>query len=213
METEELRLAFIGFGSANRALARLLLEKSERPADDPRRHLRAGTRLVPWRATCLATRTRGRVVAASPQQSIDLAAALRRVEAGGRLDRSLVVGERSETALAPRLPERVAKTCDFDACATADLVALLGEHRIANVVVEAIPSNPRGRGEPALSIVRTALSSKMHVVSANKTSLAHRTPDGEEVYWKLQQIARANGVRYYHESAVSAMQKSLACLS
>ena len=42
---KELRLAFIGFGSANQALARMLLEKSE-PLGDQKRYLRIGKRLV-----------------------------------------------------------------------------------------------------------------------------------------------------------------------
>ena len=43
---KELRLAFIGFGSANQALARMLLEKSEPGGCDQKRYLRIGKRLV-----------------------------------------------------------------------------------------------------------------------------------------------------------------------
>ena len=67
--------------------------------------------------------------------------------------------------------------------------------------MEAIPSNPRGDGEPAISFVSKALASKLHVASANKSSLAHCRND-EETYWKLQRLARQNDVLYKHESAV-----------
>ena len=60
MMMDELRIAIIGFGSANRALARMLLDKSESPTTNPdsplydnRLRLRIGARLVPWRIVCI----------------------------------------------------------------------------------------------------------------------------------------------------------------
>lgn len=84
---------------------------------------------------------------------------------------------------------------------TINLLGILGKTRVANVVVEAIPSNPKGDGEPVLSFLSKALRSEMHVVSANKSPLAHRS-ETEETYWALQRLARQNNVLYKHESAV-----------
>ena len=71
-----------------------------------------------------------------------------------------------------------------------------------NILVEAIPSNPRGDGEPVISIIRSALNNKLNVVSANKTPLAHRCGDQGEIYWELQRLAAANSVQYLHESSL-----------
>ena len=71
-----------------------------------------------------------------------------------------------------------------------------------NILVEAIPSNPRGDGEPVISIIRSALNNKLNVVSANKTPLAHRSGDQGEIYWELQRLAAANSVQYLHESSL-----------
>ncbi|KAL3815724.1 hypothetical protein ACHAXA_004926 [Cyclostephanos tholiformis] len=89
---------------------------------------------------------------------------------------------------------------------------------VANIVVEAISSDTKGGGEPAISYIRGALAAGMHVVSANKGPLMMRhrrhrgtaTPadgedDGEgveEVYWELQRLASTNNVTYQHESSV-----------
>lgn len=72
----------------------------------------------------------------------------------------------------------------------------------ANILVEAIPSNPRGDGEPVISIIRSALNNKLNVVSANKTPLAHRCGDRGEIYWELRRLAAANSVQYLHESSL-----------
>ena len=93
---------------------------------------------------------------------------------------------------------------------TLQLISQLGQSNTSNIVVEAIPSNTKGDGEPAISFITMALQSKMHVVSANKVPLAHTRSYGakvgrggvEETYWKLQQLAQSNNVTYQHESAV-----------
>mmetsp|Transcript_22081 Transcript_22081/g.53475 ORF Transcript_22081/g.53475 Transcript_22081/m.53475 type:complete len:486 (-) Transcript_22081:162-1619(-) len=247
---EELRIAFLGFGSANRALARMLLEKSEsEPPSDrspARRFLRVpiseagsssssgggegGTRSVPWRVVCIVTRRHGRVCVPTTaaaaagggpihdidddeqRWSIDLETALRLVESGRALDRSVL--SRGRVA---RGDDKVGGSNDdggdienYDAIADAStdadrtlaLLARLGRTRAANIVAEAIPSDVKGDGEPAISFIAEALRSRMHVVSANKSPLAHRGSDGEETYWKLRRLARDKLVMYEHESAV-----------
>ena len=251
---DELRIALLGFGSANRALARMLLEKSEimpppPPPDHPddrerlpqakTRHRRAlripvagpssgrdgggdATRLVPWRIVCIVTRRHGRAcvplsddVAAEEDAEevweIDAEAALRLVESGRTLDGSVVVarcrgrpGRGREVGIEPPACRGGGVVADdrTGVDETLRLLDLLGRRGAANVVAEAIPSDPKGDGEPAISFIERALRRGMHVCSANKGPLAHRNDDGEETYWKLQGHARDNGVSYQHESSV-----------
>ncbi|KAL3763451.1 hypothetical protein ACHAW5_002703 [Stephanodiscus triporus] len=252
---EELRIAFLGFGSANRALVRMLLEKSEPsppPEDDPdrcaRRVLRipiaagpsaggdgaaAAARTVPWRIVCIVTRRHGRACVplddgatdAGGRCEVDAEAALRRVESGRILDGSVVVVDYRHRRRGGAIGVGVdaadregaivvaddARTTDADDDETLRLIDLLGRRRpnaipgrptIANIVVEAIPSDPRRDGEPASSFIARALMSGMHVCSANKGPLAHRRDDGEETYWKLQRLARECNATYQHESSV-----------
>jgi len=53
-----------------------------------------------------------------------------------------------------------------------------------------------------MSFITKALNAGMHVVSANKTSLAHCTANNGEAYWKLQRLARDKKVMHRHELAV-----------
>ncbi|KAL9189269.1 hypothetical protein ACHAXT_011759 [Thalassiosira profunda] len=204
---EELRLAFLGFGSANRALARMLLDKSEL-SSDRQRCLRVGARLIPFRVVCIVRR-HGRVCvpltgAHKGECEIDLERALQQIEHrtaswpfGIMLDGSLVM---HSARPAERVEDTIADTLT-DAEYTTSLIHRLGSTGAANILVEAIPSDPKGDGEPAISYIAQALRSKMQVVSANKSPLAH-CKDGKETYWYLQQLARDNGVTYQHESAV-----------
>ncbi|KAL7553098.1 hypothetical protein ACHAWF_018745 [Thalassiosira exigua] len=212
---DELRLVLLGFGSANRTLARMLLEKSEPPCRSRspqrrrRRRLRvpvgAGggdeTRTVPWRVVAIVTRRHGRVVV-GPELSheVDLERALELVESGNALD---------GTALVPidgAATDRSGRPGSFSDALTSpddtiDLLGRLGRSETANVVAEAIPSDLKGDGEPAVSFLEAALKAKLHVASANKSPLAHRGRGGE-TYWKLRRLARENGAEYLHESAV-----------
>ena len=210
---EELRLAFIGFGSANRALARMLLEKSESPdADSHQRYLRinsnngssddGSTRLVPWRVVCILTRRHGRVACMGlpdvNHSEVDLEMALRCVESGGTLDRHSILEKED---FLPNLVEYNIADTHTDTERTLQLITDLGENETSNIVVEAIPTNPFD-GEPVISFISQALKSGLHVVSANKSPLAHCNNNGEETYWQLQQLAASNDVMYKHESSV-----------
>ncbi len=129
---------------------------------------------------------------------VDLEMALRCVESGGTLDRHSVLIEKED--FLPNLVEYNVADTLTDTERTLQLITTLGDNETANIVVEAIPSNPFD-GEPAISFISQALQSKMHVVSANKSPLAHCN-NGEETYWQLQQLAANNGVKYKHESSV-----------
>ena len=197
---DEIRLAFLGFGSANRALARMLIDKSRSgpggESDDPRLHLsipvghHGHTRLVPWRVVLIVTRRHGILApplgdSADGHWDIDLTSVLDRVESGNTID-CLPFSSMDE--------EELSRTTNFH----------LGKRGkdSPNILVEAIPSNPRGDGEPVISIIRSALNNKLNVVSANKTPLAHRSGDQGEIYWELQRLAAANSVQYLHESSL-----------
>ncbi len=64
-----------------------------------------------------------------------------------------------------------------------------------DVLVELSPLSISGRGEPAISHVREALSRGRHVVSANKGPVAW-------AYGELQELAREKGVSFLHEATV-----------
>jgi homoserine dehydrogenase len=98
-------------------------------------------------------------------------------------------------------------TTAIDAESTEETIKLLkdlGETQTANILVEAIPSNPKSNGEPAISFIRTALQAGMHVASANKCPLSHKNSDRNdgETYFELQKIAKNSRKLYLHESAV-----------
>lgn len=111
----------------------------------------------------------GRHGAIASPAGVDLAAALRAVASGYDLARH---------------PHRVA----LDAAAA---VATL-EY---DVLVETSPLSVVGRGEPATSWIRTALSRGRHVVSANKGPVAWS-------YRELAALAEANGSRFLFEATV-----------
>lgn len=182
------------------------------------------TRLVPWRVVCIITRRHGIVhvpLGVDPERmvhEIDLEMALDLVETG-ELNDSIVVQNNGNTA--PSIETQPAAPYSNNSFGggiirnitqmystlshterTTCLINILGCSRSANILAEAVPSNPRGNGEPAMSFVSKALNAGMHVVSANKTSLAHCTATDGEAYWKLQRLAKDNNVLYRHESAV-----------
>lgn len=64
-----------------------------------------------------------------------------------------------------------------------------------DVLVELSTLNIAGKGEPAVSHVRAALSRKRHVVTANKGPAAF-------AYRELSALSQKNGVRFLFESAV-----------
>jgi len=197
---KEIRLVLLGFGSANRTLAQMLLDKSEKD-DSCRQCLRvvasggsSTSELVPWKVVCIITRRHGRVcVPYSSTSEINVEDALERIGADGILDASLV---RNTNEATTSTAHTTATTDD-----TIKLLNELGNTQTANIVVEAIPSNPKSDGEPAISFIRTALQAGMHVASANKCPLTH-TRNDTETYFELQGIAKRNGKIYLHESAV-----------
>ena len=138
---------------------------------------------------------------ANYENEIDLELALQKAEGGEGIDHTIVV---------PKQPPRLFRRGCSDISETTyeedeviDLVTMLCRTKAANIMVEAINSNPRGNGEPVISIIKEALKGGMHVVSANKTPLAHCDDiNFQEVYWELQELAAQNNVKYLHESAV-----------
>jgi len=201
---KEIRLVLLGFGSANCALAQMLLEKSEKD-DSCRQCLRVATsssgsfasELVPWKVVGIITRRHGSICVSfsSPSEEINVKDALDRIRTGGILDAALV---RDTVDTSKAATAAAAATTDDE---TTKLLKELGKTRTANIVVEAIPSNPKTNGEPAISFIRTALQAGMHVASANKCPLAHKQSD-KESYFELQEIAKRKGKLYLHESAV-----------
>ena len=223
MPLDKIRLCFLGFGSANQALARMLIEKSETYGYHNRLRIEGSSYgFVDWTVCCIITKNHGLVCLKGSSYygdtSIDLELALKLIESGGILDNTVVT--------------HCGKKCqdeqyfiDYDSfirdgarfmmdgeTETERIISYVGKNSVANIVVEAIPSNPKGDGEPAISYIKAALKAKMHVVSANKSPLAHCS-DNKETYWVLQNLA--NSIRgknesylcddrmiYKHESAV-----------
>lgn len=75
----------------------------------------------------------------------------------------------------------------------ADSVEFI-HHCGANLLFENIPVN-YATGQPAVDYIRQALELGMHVVSANKGPVVH-------AHRQLTELAHAQGVKYYFESAV-----------
>lgn len=201
----ELRLVLLGFGSANRALVKMLLDKSE--VHKNRTCIRIDqARFIPWKIVCIVTARHGKVCIlaesdAYQNEEVNAEDALKTYERGEMLDDSLIIDADGNSVCKMRHVEDTSGS-DTSKDRTIQLLRNLAKSNKANIVVEAIPSNPRyGCGEPAVSFILEALQAGMHVVSANKGPLAHQQ-NGEEVYWNLQQIASRNNVQYLHESAV-----------
>jgi homoserine dehydrogenase len=130
----ELKLAFIGFGNVARSFARLLNERKAQLASDYD---------IRWRATAIATATRGRLLASA---GIDLEEAAAAIERGDSL--TLLPGaSRADDSMS------VVESCDAD------------------ILFETSPLNPTD-GEPAISYIRRALGRKIHAVTANKGPIA-----------------------------------------
>ena len=215
---QEIRLVFLGFGSVNIALVEMLLDKSE--IHHHRRCLRvqqsAEVEFIPWRIVTIVTGQHGTVCIPTVDNSdtcagtwyeVDARKALRRIASNGMMDKSLVVDHTgADATLASQVQETDTSNVNGPTQQTIQLLRYLAKTKTANIVVEAIPSNPRGGGgEPAVSFIRTSLEKGMHVVSANKGPLAQQQSGAggiEETYWSLQQIASANKVHYFHESSV-----------
>eukprot|EP00659_Diplonema_papillatum_P014206 gene14206-21786_t len=117
---------------------------------------------------CVATKTRGCALSEAP---LDLRALLR-AGPDGRLAGDMPHAE-----------------------GPAGLVALLGKAPYhIDIVIECVPVDYTA-GEPALSILKSALLNGMHAVSANKGPVVHGCK-------QLQAIAAEHGKRYLFESAV-----------
>jgi homoserine dehydrogenase len=130
----ELRLAFIGFGNVARAFARLL---------ESRRQLLHERYDITWRATAIATATRGCVF--SPNINLD--------EAVKRAERGEGLAEMS------------------GATPAADSIEII-ESCAADIIFETSPLSPFD-GEPAATHIRRALARGVNVVTANKGPLAY----------------------------------------
>ncbi len=129
-----VKIAMLGFGRVGRALARLLISKTE--------VLRREYDLT---VTVTGITTHSHGLAIDPA-GLDLAAALRLVEAGEKLDK-LHQGE-----------------------AVGDMRAFI-ESCPADLVMETTWLNPR-TGQPATDYARAALNAGRHVVTANKGPVA-----------------------------------------
>ena len=117
------------------------------------------------------------------------------MESGNMLDYTIISPKRSSIW-------GEADSLLMDQRTTEELISILGQKQCANIVVEAIPSNTKGDGEPAVSFIKAALNNNLHVVSANKSPLAFCNSENKETYWELQSLAQRNSVMYRHESAV-----------
>lgn len=112
---KEIRLAFMGFGSAGQALAKLLLEQEEQIRKE------YGTKVS---VVAIATKTRGNLIDA---WGIDLDKALKNIETSGRFDK--VLGA-SETMTAQEIAEKV----DYDILVElTPLEFSTGKHAIEHV--------------------------------------------------------------------------------
>ncbi|KAL3794583.1 hypothetical protein HJC23_008039 [Cyclotella cryptica] len=229
----EISIVLLGFGSANQAFVEMMLNKSE--TFQHRRCICISncsneTQWIPWRIVSIVTGRHGKVCIPNTGTTenafwceVNAEEAMQRIKSGGMLDDSLLVETDGITCC--RVKDRFDSTIylgeknsapqhqglspdETSTQQTIEMLKALGSTNAANIVVEAIPSNPRseGGGEPAVSFIQTSLEAGMHVVSANKGPLAQQTSSHDEftqeVYWNLQQIASNNKVRYLHESAV-----------
>jgi len=100
------------------------------------------------------------VDSANYENEIDLELALQKAEGGERIDHTIVV---------PKQPPRLFRRGSSDISETTyeddeviDLVTMLCQTKAANIMVEAINSNPRGDGKPVIS--NTASSTCMRVL-------------------------------------------------
>lgn len=89
--------------------------------------------------------------------------------------------------------DRTGRLTGCGARSVADLPSLL-RSTDADVVIEVTPSD-LSTGEPALTHLRTALSARKHVITANKGPLAHAMP-------ALLELARHHGVQFRFSGAV-----------
>lgn len=203
---EEIRIVLLGFGSANRALVEMLCSKSELLGRQRSLRInRSGkSQLIPWRVVSIVTGRHGAVCIPTETDliyEVNLQKALKVYESGRMLDDSLIVDQDGACILSKSDYRESAHHATGGQ--TIELLRTLAASNSANVVIEAIPSNPRnGEGEPAVSFIRAALLAGLHVVSANKGPLAQQLSKHEEVYWNLQHIAAQSNVQYLHESAV-----------
>ena len=148
---------------------------------------------------CIITRRHGRICSSldgNAEYEIDLELALEKMKSGhNMLDYTIISPKRSSIW-------GEADTLLMDQRTTEELITIIGQKQCANIVVEAIPSNTKGDGEPAVSFIKAALNNNLHVVSANKSPLAFCSSENNETYWELQSLALRNSVMYRHESAV-----------
>ncbi|KAL7511847.1 hypothetical protein ACHAXN_008792, partial [Cyclotella atomus] len=175
---EEIRIVLLGFGSANRALVEMLCSKSELLGRQRSLRInRSGkSQLIPWRVVSIVTGRHGAVCIPTETDliyEVNLQKALKVYESGRMLDDSLIVDQDGACILSKSDYRESAHHAT--GVQTIELLRTLAATNSANVVIEAIPSNPRnGEGEPAVSFIRAALLAGLHVVSANKGPLAQQ---------------------------------------
>jgi homoserine dehydrogenase len=169
-EPHVVHIALLGFGSANQAFAKLLLETQSHVLH--RRNLTI-------RCSGIFTRAHG-AVWATQSRCIDLAEALAAAERGANLATTNV--DVWVRRFAP----------DSDATfGTEQTVAALRELRTAgkcDAVLEAIVANYVD-AEPAASFARFALSTGIHYITANKSPVAL-------YYTELVDLAEQNGCKF-----------------
>jgi len=116
-------------------------------------------------------------------RSLNLGSMLEIADVGGDLSECALLGNIS-TEDVYRIP----------GVPTVDQIIHLIQQAKPHIVFEAIPLDPES-GEPASTLIRAALESGAHVMSANK---------GPVIYNRdaLRSIAKSKGLSYRHESAV-----------
>ena len=141
---------------------------------------------------CIITRRHGRICSSldgNAEYEIDLELALEKMKSGhNMLDYTIISPKRSSIWGEAELL--------LNQRTTEELISILGQKQCAYIVVEAISSNTKGDGEPAVSFIKSALNNNLHVVSANKSPLAFCNSENEETYWELQSLAKSNSVMY-----------------
>ena len=172
-ELQDVTLVLVGFGSVNRAFARLVAREAHWLASEHR--LRAVFGAVIAR--------HGAWVADRAPMSAAAVGSLADAVAGGsaRLDGSTPPPEGVDALATPSV------------AAIRDVIAQAASGGLG-CIVEAIDVD-YAAGEPASTYLRDALSHGMHAVSANKGPVVHQRA-------ALLSAAEAAGRRYLHESAV-----------
>ena len=170
----EVRVVLAGFGAVNKALARMLLEWEGRLRDEHR---------LVVRVVAITTQRHGSVLARGAGAYVDLEKALAMAEESGShglLDGRIVTRGGAASALSCPHGLSIEETHDFLRAAAAEIYgrgngAGDGSNSIVvgtGALIEAIPVS-YADGEPAAGMLRCALASGLHAVSANKGPVVH----------------------------------------